>query len=143
MKKCPSCGLENPDDAAHCQKCQTPLGAGALAAPPARANWLRRILPYLLSYLLVASGAFLFNYISGQRHAVPFPPHIVILDTTLPSDDVIATLEKAGVPKDAVLGALAPRPQPWPVLLHHLILFGVCLFAFLALINLFKRFLKL
>jgi hypothetical protein len=140
MKKCSFCGEENPDEATQCRQCQTPLDTPAGGSP--RPVPVRRVLPYFLSYILVASGVFLFDYIRGQQSRVPFPPHFLILNTSLSPDEVAAKLVQAGVPKDDLLGALAPRPDAGRALLHHFALFAVVLFAFWALTNLFKRFFK-
>lgn len=137
MNKCSFCGLENSEEAVKCRHCETALGA---AAEESRPRVKQCFLPYFLSYFLVASGMFLYDFIVGQRAGVPDPEHFLVLNTTLSTGDVVDKLVKAGVPKDSILGIAHPPPAVVSALLHHFALFAVVLFAFWGLTKLFQRF---
>jgi hypothetical protein len=139
MKKCPYCGRENPADGINCQGCQSPLNPALGAAPRSGLKFMSRFLPYFLSYSIIASGVCLYNHIMWGRNAIPFPPHVVILNTIYSPEDIVAKLVRAGVPKESVLGAMALEPSPWHALAHQFILYAVTLSAFLVLIKLFQK----
>jgi ABC-type dipeptide/oligopeptide/nickel transport system permease component len=75
----------------------------------------------------------------GNRAQVPFPPHVVILNTSLSSEDFVAKLVRAGVPKESVVGSLAFKPALVPALTHHFLLFGIAFLTFVILLKLFKK----
>ena len=138
MKKCSFCGLENSDESVQCRTCQTPFDRPRPASATPNANLPRKLLPYFLSYFVVTSAVFLSRFIMGNRAQVPFPPHYVILNTTMSSDELVAKLLRAGVPKESVSGSFL-KPDLTTALTHHFLLFAVALAAFVALLKLFKR----
>jgi hypothetical protein len=136
MKKCPYCGLENPDETSKCQTCQTDLDVSASA--PLDLKPLKRFLPYFLSYLIVTSAGFLYSHVMAHHSGTPFPAHFVLLNTSLPADELAAKLAQVGVPREAVLDAPFKVSLGW-TLAHYFALYAVTLSIFAVLIHFFKR----
>jgi len=139
MKKCPYCGLENPDEASKCQTCQTDLDVSASA--PLNLKPLKRFLPYFLSYLIVTTAGFVFRHAMASRSDTPLPTHLVLLNTTFSADELASKLAQVGVPREAVLGE-PYRESHGGTLALYFALYAVMFSAFAVLIHLFKSIFK-
>jgi hypothetical protein len=137
MRKCNYCGLENQDEATQCRICHSDLVAVPESLTLLNMKSLKKLLPYFLSYVIVATGAWFFlNY----SFRTPFPTHAVILQTKLPASELTAKLEQIGVPKDDILQPITLTPKIYGgTLVIHFAIYGIILAAFAVLLRLFQN----
>ena len=143
MKKCSYCGLENPDETMQCSTCHTSLESPKPSLP-LNTKPLKRFLPYLLSYFVVASCVVAYDIINVS-HMSSSPSKYVILnssmsyvivDSSLPHDELATKLKQAGLPEASNYFV---KPDNFYLVVHRLGFLAVVLAAFVGLVFLFRR----
>jgi hypothetical protein len=97
---------------------------------------MKKLIPYILSYLIVATGTIAFSHFS--RHANPFPPNSVTVITTLSHDELAAKLNQAGL-SESHIQTMTVKSDPLLSLVLHFVFFGIYFAAFAGLTYFFQR----
>ena len=139
MKKCPYCGLENPDESSKCKTCQTDLDVPAMA--PLNLKPLKRYLPYILSFIIVTTAGFLYNQVMTHRGNPPLPPNTIMLNTTLSVDELAEKMAQVGVPRESLF-FVPYKPALGLMIVRYFVIHAVMLSAFICLIRVFMRIFK-
>jgi len=95
---------------------------------------MKKLIPYLISYLIIVAGMIAFGHFSHHQGARSF----IALNTTLPHAELIAKLQQVGIPESAVHDA-SVRPAPLATAIYDLVFYGTIFGVFLGLACLIKR----
>jgi hypothetical protein len=109
---------------------------------------MKKLIPYIISYLLVATGTFFYPRI--YMHFASYPPTVaphnsvaVILNPGISQDELATKLKQVGLsefdPYKDKASPLPSRPSPVYSLVHHYVFDAVMLSAFAGLVILFRR----
>jgi hypothetical protein len=94
---------------------------------------MKKIIPYIISYLIVAAGTVAYSRFSHTTTSTFFTLH-----TTLSHDELVAKLQQVGIPESAVhLSTMTYAPLA--TLIYHFAFYAVIFGAFLGLAYLFER----
>ena len=96
---------------------------------------MKKLIPYIISYLIVAAGTAAFAHFS--RHAQNTHPYFTFY-TPLSHDDLVAKLQQAGIPEASVFTAIV-SPAPLATLVYHFVFYAVIFAIFVGLTLLFQR----
>jgi hypothetical protein len=99
---------------------------------------MKKLIPYILAYLIVAAAtAALFSFFKPlPSPTVQVKPGTVILKSTMPTDQLLARLQQAGIGHETQIETMGPVTRP---LLYHFIFFAIYLGSFAGLTHLFRR----
>ena len=95
---------------------------------------MKKLIPYILAYLIVAAGTAVYAHFSSRAHANLLPPNSVTVTSSLSHDELAAKLDQAGFHE-----TLTIQPAPMLSLVLHFVIFAVYLAAFAVLTHLFQR----
>ncbi|MGC9942948.1 MAG: hypothetical protein ABSE48_14040 [Verrucomicrobiota bacterium] len=109
---------------------------------------MKKLIPYILAYLIVASGTALYPHVF--RHfvrtaPVPFPPNAVavVLNPGLSHQEFVARLQQVGLseahPLTSPGATVTIRPAPLLSLAVHFVFDAVMLSVFVGLVVWFRR----
>ena len=101
---------------------------------------MKKLIPFILSFLIVSSGNYLFAHFVS-RHTNSASSHYVILDTKLSHDELAAKLQQIGLP-EASVQTITTRPARLLTLIYHFTFEALFLSAFVGLVYLFQRAFK-
>jgi uncharacterized membrane protein YkvI len=100
---------------------------------------MKKLVPYILSYLIITAGVSVYSHYAGRPHHSLYPPNSVTVITTLSHDELAAKLQQVGVPEIPPLRTMTVRPAPLVSLVLHFLIFAVYFGAFVGLTHLFQR----
>ncbi|MGO8765250.1 MAG: hypothetical protein ACLQSR_08975 [Limisphaerales bacterium] len=101
---------------------------------------MKKLIPFILSYLLIAGGTAAFSHFVTRTDTRPYPPNSVTIVTTLSHDELAAKLQQAGLPEAGKpLQMLTMSSAPILSLFFHFGYYAVILAAFTGLTFLFQR----
>jgi hypothetical protein len=100
--------------------------------------FMKILIPYILSYLIVASGTALYWHFRHTNYTNSISPKYVIVNTTLSHDDLAAKLQQVGLSAQN-LQTVSDRPLPLASLALHFLIFAVYFAAFVGLKHFFQR----
>lgn len=95
---------------------------------------MRKLAPYLISYLIIATGTAVFLYLFRQTG----DSSLYVLHTTLSHDDLVAKLQQAGIPGSALTSATR-TPAPLATVVSIFACYGVGFGVFVGLALLIER----
>lgn len=99
---------------------------------------MKKLIPYILSYIIVAAGTAVFAHFSSHAHASLLPPNSVTLITKLSHDELAAKLQQVGLP-EASVQTMTVRSAPLASLVFHFVFYAVIFTAFVGLAHFFQR----
>jgi uncharacterized membrane protein YagU involved in acid resistance len=100
---------------------------------------MKKLIPYLLAYLIVAGGTAVYSHFARHAHASPYPPNSVTVITKLSHDELAAKLQQVGLPEAEHLQTMTVSPAPVASLVYHFAFYAVIFAAFAGLTLLFQR----
>jgi hypothetical protein len=100
---------------------------------------MKKLIPYILAYLIVAIGTSAYSHFASRSHASPYPANSVTVITTLSHDELAAKLQQVGLPEAEHLRTMTVRPAPVASLVYHFGFYAVIFAAFAGLTILFQR----
>jgi len=103
---------------------------------------MKKLIPYILAYLIVAAGTAVYSHLAGHTYHNPYPPNSVTVITTLSHDQLAAKLQQVGLPEAQHIETMTVRPAPSLSLTVHFLMFAVYLAAFAVLTHVFQRVLQ-
>jgi hypothetical protein len=98
---------------------------------------MKHLIPYILSYLIVASGAALYAHVFS-RHVTSSQSKYVIVDDTFSHDELVAKLQQAGL-SEASVQKVTVKPATFFTIMYIFIFDAVLLTAFVVLTYFFRR----
>jgi hypothetical protein len=96
---------------------------------------MKKFIPYILSYLIVASGVVVYEHIF-TKHIRSSSSQYVIVDSTLSHDELATKLKQAGLPEAS---GYILKPATFFAVIHRFIFLALFLVVFAALANFLKR----
>ncbi len=100
---------------------------------------MKKLIPYILAYIIVAGGTATYSHFARQAHASLYPPNSVTVITTLSHDELAAKLQQVGLPTLPPIQTMTVRPAPVTSLVYHFGFYAVIFAAFAGLTFLFQR----
>ena len=100
---------------------------------------MKKLIPYILSYLIITAGTSVYSHFAGQAHPSFYPPNSVTVITTLSHDELAAKLHQAGLSEAQHMVTMTLKPAPLTSLVFHFLIFAVYFAAFVGLTHLFQR----
>jgi len=100
---------------------------------------MKKLLPYLLAYLIVAGGTAIYSQLERQAYARTHSPNAVTVTTTLSHDELAAKLSQLGLPETKVQTETV-KPSPlFASLAYHFVWYAILMGAFAGLTVWFQR----
>ena len=100
---------------------------------------MKKFIPYILAYILVAAGATAYSHLAGHTYHSPYPPNSVTVITTLSHDELAAKLQQVGLPEAQHIETMTVRPAPLLSLVFNFVRYAIILGVFAVLAHLFQR----
>jgi hypothetical protein len=108
---------------------------------------MKKLIPYIISYVLVATATLLYPriYMHFSSYPLTVAPHnavAVILNPGISQDELATKLKQVGLSEfDPYKDKVSPPSRPSPVysVVHHYVFDAVMLSAFAGLVVLFRR----
>jgi hypothetical protein len=100
---------------------------------------MKKLIPFILSYILVAVGIATFGHYfrhTGLNSRVP--PNSVTVITTLSHDELAAKLHQIGL-SESHIQTMTEKPAPLLSLVVNFVLYGIYFAAFARLAHFFQR----
>jgi hypothetical protein len=99
---------------------------------------MKKLIPYILSYLIIAECISVYTHFFNRTEANLLPPNAITVITTLPHDQLAAKLQQAGL-QEANLRTMTFQPAPLLGSVLHFLIFAVYFSAFMGLVHLFQQ----
>ena len=99
---------------------------------------MKKLIPYILSYLLVAAGTAAFTQFTRHAPSNLYPPNSVTVITTLSHDELAAKLQQVGLPERPPIRTMTVSSSHLSIA-YHFVFYAVILAAFAGLTLLFQR----
>jgi hypothetical protein len=99
---------------------------------------MKKLIPYILAYILVAAGATAYSHFARPYHS-PSPPNSVTVITTLSHDELAAKLQQVGLPEAAHMATMTVKPAPLLSLVFNFVRYAVILGTFAVLAHFLQR----
>jgi hypothetical protein len=123
------------------------VGGGSAFFVRLHYTFMKKLIPYILAYLIVATGTLVYTRI--VRHFSSYPPSVaphnsvaIILNPGISQDELATKLKQVGLSEfDPYKDKGTPYSPPSQVyfLVHHYVIDAVMLSAFVGLVFLFRR----
>ncbi|MGD1089377.1 MAG: hypothetical protein ABR955_11725 [Verrucomicrobiota bacterium] len=99
---------------------------------------MKKLIPYIISYLIITSGTAAYFHFFGRPFVSPYPPNSVTVITTLSHNELAAKLQQVGLPEIPPMRTMTVGPAHMN-LAHHFVYYAVILAAFAGLTYFFQR----
>ncbi len=117
------------------------VGGGSAFYVRQHYTFMKKLIPYILAYLIVAIGTSAYSHFASHSHASLYPPNSVTVITTLSHDELAAKLQQVGLPEAEHLQTMTVRYDSLSLvsLVYHFGFYAVIFAAFAGLTLLFQR----
>ena len=99
---------------------------------------MKKLIPYILSYVLVTAGIVTFAHFSRLH---PLLPNSVTVQTTLSHAELATKLQQVGLP-EASVQTFHVKPAPLFSVVYLYVLYAVIFGTFMGLAHLFQRVIR-
>ena len=100
---------------------------------------MKKLIPYIISYLIVAAGMVAYSYFARHGHHGLYPPNSVTVITTLSHDELAAKLQQVGLPETPPLQTMTIKPDTLFSTVYTFGFYAIIFAAFAGLTFLFQR----
>ena len=100
---------------------------------------MKKLIPYIISYLIVAAGMVAYSYFARHGHRDLYPPNSVTVITMLSHDELAAKLQQVGLPETPPLQTITIKPDTLFSTVYTFGFYAIIFAVFAGLTFLFQR----